>query len=72
LVLIASPAACVLWLIGRDAGRVGLDRRLHPGNGTRRVDSRVFLTRLMLVLDSTRDVLLKRLDSANAHRMRLD
>jgi hypothetical protein len=57
LVLIASLAAFLLWLIGTAAERVGLDRRLHPGNGKRRVYSRVFLARLLLVLDSTRDVL---------------
>jgi hypothetical protein len=32
-------------------------RRLHPGNGARRVYSRIFLARLLLVLDSIRDVL---------------
>jgi hypothetical protein len=57
LVLIASLAASLLWLIGRAAERGGLGRRLHPGNGTRRVYSRVFLARLLLVLDSTRHVL---------------
>jgi hypothetical protein len=57
LVLIASLAALLLWLIGTAAERAGLHRRLHPGNGKRRVYSRVFLARLLLVLDSTRDVL---------------
>jgi hypothetical protein len=57
LVLIASLAAFLLWLIGTAAVRVGLDRRLHPGTGKRRVYSRIFLARLLLVLDSARDVL---------------
>ncbi len=57
LVRIASLAAFLLWLIGRAVERVGLDRRLHPGNGTRRVDSRVFVARVLPVLDSTRYVL---------------
>jgi len=57
LVLIASLAAFLLWLIGTAAEHAGVHRRLHPGNGKRRVYSRVFLARLLLVLDSTRDVL---------------
>ncbi|MBK1645097.1 hypothetical protein CKO25_10625 [Thiocapsa imhoffii] len=50
-------AAVLLWLFGTAAERAGTHRRLHPGNGKRRVDSRIFLARLLLVLDSTRDVL---------------
>ncbi|QVL48994.1 MAG: hypothetical protein KFB96_00135 [Thiocapsa sp.] len=57
LVLIASLAAFLLWLIGTAAERAGVHRRLHPGNGKRRVYSRIFLARLLLLLDSTRDVL---------------
>ncbi len=57
LVLIASLAAFLLWLIGTAAERAGIHHRLHPGNGKRRVYSRIFLARLLLVLDSTRDVL---------------
>ncbi|WP_200388677.1 transposase [Thiocapsa imhoffii] len=57
LVLIASLAAVLLWLIGTAVERAGIHRRLHPGNGKRRVYSRIFLARLLLVLDSTRDVL---------------
>jgi hypothetical protein len=57
LVPIASPAAILLWLIGTAAERVGLDRRLHPGTRKRRVYSRLFLARLLLVFDSARDVL---------------
>ena len=57
LVLIASLAAFLLWLIGTAAEHAGVHRQLHPGNGKRRVYSRVFLARLLLVLDNTRDVL---------------
>ena len=57
LVLIASLAAFVLWLLGTAAQRRGLERWLHPGNGKRRVYSRLFLARLLVVLDSCREVL---------------
>jgi hypothetical protein len=57
LVPIASLAAFLLWLIITAAEHAGVHRRLHPGNGKRCVYSRVFLARLLLVLDSTRDVL---------------
>ena len=57
LVLIASLAAFVLWLLGSAAERCGLDRRRHSGNGKRRVDSRLFLARLPLVLERCRDTL---------------
>jgi hypothetical protein len=57
LVPIASLAAFLLWLIATAAERAGVHRRLHPGNGKRPVCSRVFLARLLRVLDSNRDVL---------------
>ncbi|WP_165741818.1 IS4 family transposase [Candidatus Thiosymbion oneisti] len=57
LVLIASLAAFVLWLLGTAAQRGGLERWLHPGNGKRRVYSRLFLARLLLVLENCREVL---------------
>lgn len=57
LVLIASLAAFVLWLLGTAAERCGLDRHMHPGNGKRRVYSRLFLARLLLVLESCLHVL---------------
>ncbi len=57
LVLIASLAAFVLWLLGTAAERRGLERWLHPSNGKRRVYSRLFLARLLVVLESYRDVL---------------
>jgi hypothetical protein len=52
LVLIATLAAFLLWLLGSAAERIELQRWLHPGNGKRRVYSRLFLARLLLVLDS--------------------
>jgi len=57
LVLIASLAAFVPWLLGTAAQRRGLERWLHPSNGKRRVYSRLFLARLGGVLDSCREVL---------------
>ncbi|MCB2264269.1 MAG: transposase, partial [Candidatus Thiosymbion ectosymbiont of Robbea hypermnestra] len=57
LVLIASLANFVLWLLGTAAERGGLERWLHPGNGKRRVYSRLFLARLLVVLESCREVL---------------
>ena len=55
LVLIASLAAFLLWLLGTVAERCDLHLRLHPGNGKRRAYSRLFLARLLLVLESCRD-----------------
>lgn len=57
LVLIASLAAFLLRLIGTAAERAGIHRRLHSGNGNRRVYSRIFLARMLLTLDKTADVL---------------
>jgi len=57
LVLIASLAAFVLWLLGTAAQRRELERWLHPSNGKRRVYSRLFLARLLVVLDSCHEVL---------------
>jgi len=57
LVLIATLAAFLLWLLGSAAEHHGLDRRWHPGNGKRRVYSRLFLARLMLTLDGCREVI---------------
>jgi len=55
LVLIASLAAFLLWLLGTAAERAGLHERLHPSNRKRRVYSKLFLARLLVVLDSCRD-----------------
>ena len=50
LVLIASLAAILLWLIGTAAERCGLHERLRPGSRKRRAYSRLFLARLLLTL----------------------
>jgi hypothetical protein len=51
LVLIASLAALLLWLIGTAAERSGWHTRMRPGSQKRRAYSRVFLARLLLTLD---------------------
>jgi len=51
LVLIASLAAILLWLIGTAAERGGLHERMRPNNRKRRAYSRVFLARLLLTLE---------------------
>jgi hypothetical protein len=51
LVLIASLAAFLLWLLGTAAEHAGLHQRLHPSNGKRRVYSKLFLARLLLVIE---------------------
>jgi hypothetical protein len=53
-VLIASLTAFLLWLLGAAAERLELHRRLRPGLRKRRAYSRLFLARLLLVLDSYR------------------
>ena len=51
LVLIASLAAILLWLIGTAAERCGLRERMRPGSRKRRAYSRLFLARLLLTLE---------------------
>ena len=51
LVLIASLAAVLLWLIGTAAERQGLHERLRPGSRKRRAYSRLFLARLLLTVE---------------------
>jgi hypothetical protein len=51
LVLIASLAAILLWLIGTAAERTGLHERLRPRSGKRRAYSRLFLARLLLTVE---------------------
>jgi hypothetical protein len=51
LVLIASLAAILLWLIGTAAERTGLHERLRPCSGKRRAYSRLFLARLLLTVE---------------------
>jgi hypothetical protein len=55
LVLIPSLAAFLLWLLGIAAERAGLHERLHPSNRKRRVYSKLFLARLLVMLDSCHD-----------------
>ncbi len=57
LVLIASLAAILLWLIGTAAERTGLHERLRPGSGKRRAYSRLFLARLLLTVEHCKVVL---------------
>lgn len=57
LMPIASLAALLLWLLGTAAEQAGLHRHLHPGNGKRRVYSRLFLARLLIVLRDYPDAL---------------
>jgi hypothetical protein len=63
LVLIASLAAFLLWLIGTAAERRGLHLLLHPANRKRRVYSKLFLARLLLVLHSCEEHLTPLLES---------
>ena len=51
LVLIASLAAILLWLIGTAAERKGLHEHLRPGSRKRRAYSRLFLARLLLTVE---------------------
>jgi len=55
LVLIASLATFLLWLLGTAAEHGGYHQHLHPSNGKRRVYSKLFLARLLLVLEQCRD-----------------
>ena len=57
LVLIASLAAFLLWLLGTAAESLGLDKRMRPGSLKRRAYSRLFLARLILTIDSWRPAL---------------
>ncbi|MCP5460010.1 MAG: transposase [Gammaproteobacteria bacterium] len=54
LVLIASLAAFLLWLLGTAAEAAGLHQSLYPSQRKRRVYSRLFLARLLLVLGRCR------------------
>jgi hypothetical protein len=63
LVLIASLAAILLWLIGTAAEHGGLHERLRPGSRKRRAYSRLFLARLLLTLENCRVVATELLDA---------
>jgi len=57
LVLIASLAAFVLWLLGTAAASVGFEQRMRPRPPNHRAYSRLFLARLLLTIESWRPVL---------------
>jgi hypothetical protein len=57
LVLIGSLAAFLLWLLGTAAEQAGLHHQLYPSNRKRRIYSKLFLARLLLVLDRCRNEL---------------
>jgi hypothetical protein len=66
LVLIASLAAFLLWLLGTAADELGLEQRMRPGSRKRRAYSRLFLARLILTLNSCRDSLTEVIASVGA------
>lgn len=57
LVLIASLAAFLLWLLGTAATHQGVDQRLRPGSRKRNAYPRLFLARLLLTLETYRDLI---------------
>jgi Transposase DDE domain len=63
LVLIASLAAVLLWLIGSAAERAGWHERLRPGTRQRRAYSRLFLARLLLTLEHCKAALTELVDA---------
>jgi hypothetical protein len=63
LVLIASLAAILLWLIGTAAERCGLHEHLRPGSRKRRAYSRLFLARLLLTLEDCRTSIAELVDA---------
>ncbi|MGD8275965.1 MAG: IS4 family transposase [Thiohalocapsa sp.] len=63
LVLIASLAAILLWLIGTAAERCGLHERLRPSTRKLRAYSRLFLARLLLTLEDCRTSIAELVDA---------
>ena len=63
LVLIASLAAILLWLIGAAAERSGVHERMRPGSRKRRAYSRLFLARLLLTLEDCRTTIAELVDA---------
>jgi hypothetical protein len=63
LVLIASLAAILLWLVGTAAERCSVHERLRPGTRKRRAYSRLFLARLLLTLEDCRTTIAKLVDA---------
>ncbi len=57
LVLIASLAILLLWLLGTATSDQQFDQRLRPGSRNRRAYLRVFLARLLLTLDACQALL---------------
>jgi hypothetical protein len=57
LVLIASLALFLLWLMGTAAEALGFEQRMRPGSPKKRAYSRVFLARLILTIESWRPML---------------
>lgn len=57
LVLIASLAVFLLWLLGTAASHQELDRRLRPGSRQRNAYSRLLLARLLLTFQTYRDLI---------------
>jgi len=63
LVLIASLAAILLWLIGAAAERSGVHERMRPGSRKRRAYTRLFLARLLLTLEDCRTTIAELVDA---------
>jgi hypothetical protein len=63
LVLIASLAAVLLWLLGTAAERTGWHERLRPCKRQRRAYSRLFLARLLLTLEQCKAALAELVDA---------
>ncbi len=63
LVLIASLAAILLWLIGTAAERCDVHERMRPGSRKRRAYSRLFLARLLLTLEDCRTTIAELVDA---------
>ncbi len=63
LVLIASLAAILLWLIGTAAERCGVHERMRPGSRKRRAYSRLFLARLLLTLEDCQTTMAELVDA---------
>jgi hypothetical protein len=67
LVLIASLAAILLWLIGTAAERCGVHERMRPGSGKRRAYSRLFPARLLLTLEDCRTTITELVEAIGSH-----
>jgi len=63
LVLIASLAAILLWLVGTAGERCGIHEPLRPGTSKRLAYSRLFLARLLLTLEDCRTTIAELVDA---------